>query len=575
MSFPKPGLEELRQVRRQSRGLYWAVALFSIFTNLLMLTGPLYMLQIYDRVLSSRSVETLIALTLLVAFLYGMMGILDYVRGRVMARVGARFQAALDRRVFDAMVRRSAVSNDPAAQTGLADLESIQRLIASPVSMSAFDIPWTPIFLAGITLFHPWLGILAMSGGAVLIVITWINQSLSRRSLNAAGASTHGASLMANGIRNEAETVRSMGMQDAAFERWKRLRDASLIQSVSANDVNGSFTSLTKTLRLFLQSAMLGLGAYLVLLNELTPGAMIAGSILLGRALAPIELAIGQWAVVQRARLGWARLGELLAAVPPQPAKTELPRPKAKLNVQNLTVLPPGETRGSLRAVSFKVEPGVALGVIGPSGAGKSTLARALTGMWPAAGGYVRLDGAALDQYDTDALGNYIGYLPQRIQLFDGTIAENISRLSTQPDDKLIVAAAKKAGVHDMIVEFPDGYDTRLTSGGGRLSGGQIQRIGLARAMYGNPVLLILDEPNSNLDHPGSEALNKAILEHKQAGGSVMVMAHRPSGIQNCDQLLVLDNGMAKAFGPKDQIMREAVKNHMQLQKATGMGGEA
>ncbi|WP_369953685.1 type I secretion system permease/ATPase [Sedimentitalea sp. XS_ASV28] len=569
----KPGRDELREALRQGRTLFWVVGIFSFFANLLMLTGPLYMLQVYDRVLGSRSEETLVALTLLVAFLYGVMGVLDYSRGRIMARVGARFQSALDHRVFDAMVRRSAVAQDPAAQTGLADLEAVQRLISSPVLMAAFDLPWTPVFLAGIILFHPWLGILALSGGAVLIVITLLNQLFSRGPQMQANSATHRASMLSEEIRNEAEMIQSMGMRGAAFERWKSARDASLEESIGANDVGGTFTSMTKTLRLFLQSAMLGLGAYLVLQNEVTAGAMIASSILLGRALAPIELAIGQWPLVQRATKGWNTLADLLEKVPPETQRTELPVPKARLDVQALTIVPPGETRASLKTVSFRVEPGQAVGVIGSSGAGKSTLARALTGVWRPAGGSIRLDGASLDQYAPDDLGRYIGYLPQRVQLFDGTIAANIARLSGQPDSKAVVAAAKKADAHDMIVKLPDGYDTRVSAGGGRLSGGQMQRIALARALYGEPVIIILDEPNSNLDNEGSMALNKAIRDHKAAGGSVLIMAHRPAAIQECDTLLVMDNGTRAAFGPKDKVLKEMVANHEQLKKSSSMGG--
>ena len=567
------GREELRNARRQSRGLYWAVGLFSFFANMLMLTGPLFMLQVYDRVLGSRSEATLAALSLLVVFLYGVMGVLDYTRGRIMARVGARFQAALDHRVFDAMVRRSSVSNDPVAQTGLADLESVQRLISSPVLMAAFDIPWTPIFLAGIMLFHPWLGFLAMGGGAVLVIITILNQMLSRQPVLKANTAAHRANLMSEQIRNESELIQSMGMRGAAFRRWRVARDASLSESVTSNDIGGTFSSMTKTLRLFLQSAMLGLGAYLVLQGEMTAGSMIAGSILMGRALAPIEMAIGQWPLVQRAQKGWNNLADLLEKTPVEMQRTALPKPRARLDVHGLTVEPPGDTRASLKTVSFKVEPGQAVGVIGPSGAGKSTLARALTGVWRAAGGIVRLDGAGLDQYAPDVLGQHIGYLPQRVQLFDGTIAENIARLSPEPDAEKVVAAAKKAAAHDMIVQLPDGYDTRVSASGGRLSGGQMQRIALARALYDDPVIVILDEPNSNLDNDGSMALNQAIRSIKAEGRACLIMAHRPAAIQECNMLLVLDHGTRAAFGPKDKVLREMVVNHEELQKTAAMGG--
>ncbi|SEG20691.1 ATP-binding cassette, subfamily C [Jhaorihella thermophila] len=569
---PMQGRDELKRALGQGRHLYWFVALFSFFANLLMLTGPLYMLQVYDRVLGSRSEATLIALTLLVAFLYGVMGILDYSRGRIMARLGARFQSALDRRVFDAMVRRSAVSNDPVAQTGLADLESVQRLIASPVLMSIFDLPWTPVFLFGIFIFHPWLGWLAVAGGALLILITLFNQIFSRTPVLKAGIATQRAGLVADEIRNEAETIQSMGMRGAAFLRWKGRRDESLTETVKSGDVSGRFSSLTKTLRLFLQSAMLGLGAYLVLRGEVTAGTMIAASILLGRALAPIEIIIGQWPLVQRARRGWKTLAELLGKVPPEAPRTALPKPRARLQVQGLTVVPPGDTRAQLKSVSFTVEPGQAVGVIGPSGAGKSTLARALTGVWMPAGGAIRLDGATLDQYDPDVLGRHVGYLPQQVRLFEGTIAENIARLDPNRDDEKIVAAAKKAAAHEMILQLPDGYDTMVSPGGGRMSGGQMQRIALARALYADPVIVILDEPNSNLDAEGSAALNRAIRQIKEDGRAVIIMAHRPAAIQECDTLLVLEHGTATAFGPRDEVLRKMVANHEQLQRATALG---
>ncbi|MCE8515149.1 type I secretion system permease/ATPase [Ruegeria pomeroyi] len=567
------GAEELRAARRQSRGLYWFVALFSFFANLLMLTGPLYMLQVYDRVLGSRSEQTLVALSLLVVFLYGVMGILDYTRGRVMSRAGARFQEALDQRVFDAMVRRSAVAQDPVAQTGLADLESVQRFIASPVAMAIFDMPWTPIFLFAIAIFHPWLGLLAVVGGALLIAITGFNQLFSRKPALHAAIANNRASKMGDEIRTEAETIQSMGMRGAAFGRWRKARLASLNDGLTAGDVMGRFSTLTKTLRLFLQSAMLGLGAYLVLQGEVTPGAMIAASILMGRALAPVEMMVNQWQVVQRALKGWSGLSELLEKVPPENKRMDLPKPKAKLDVQSLTVVPPGDTRAQLKTVSFTVQPGQAVGVIGPSGSGKSTLARALTGVWRPAGGTVRLDGAALDQYDADVLGQHIGYLPQRVQLFEGTIAENIARLSGTPDPEKVVAAATKAAVHEMILQLPDGYDTHITAGGGRLSGGQMQRVGLARALYDDPVIVILDEPNSNLDNEGSVALNKAIRSLKEAGKSVLIMAHRPAAIAECDMLLVLDHGTRVAFGPKDKVLREMVTNHQVIQQNKTMGG--
>lgn len=565
------GVAELRAARHESRGLFWVAGLFSVFVNLLMLTGPIYMLQIYDRVLGSRSVATLIALTVLMGFLFLIMGVLDYARGRVLARIGAKFQAHLDRRVFSAVLRREAANPGGAQRNtnALRDLEAVQRVLSSPVFTAVYDIPWTPVFLAGILFFHPWLGYLAMSGGGVLIMITILNQMLTVGPRKAANAAAMRADHLAEQLRSEAEMVRALGMSDTAFERWHRARTSSLNDTILSSDRAGQFTAISKTFRMFLQSAMLGLGAYLVLQGALSPGAMIAGSILLGRALAPVDMVIGQWHMIQRARQGWHGLVELLGQIKPEAPRTRLPRPAGHLKAENLTVVPPGQSQASLRMVSFEILPGQALGVIGPSGAGKSTLARAITGVWRPAGGKIRLDGAALDNFDPAVLGQHIGYLPQRVQLFDGTIAENIAGLSTEPDPDAVVQAAKKAAAHDMILTLPDGYDTRMSVGGGMLSGGQMQRIGLARAMYGNPVVLVLDEPNSNLDNEGSQALNLAVREMKAAGGAVLVMAHRPSAITEVDLLMVLDHGMVKAFGPRDEVLAQTVQNAEAIRATT------
>lgn len=568
------GRAELIATRKESRSLYWMVAIFSFFVNLLMLTGPLYMLNIYDRVLSSRSFETLIALSVLVAFLYAMMGILDFVRGRIMGRVGARFQASLDRRVFGAVLKATTLNRAPReAATGLRDLEAVQRLITSPALMALFDLPWVPLFFLGIFIFHPLMGILAVTGAVVLLLVALLNQLTTRKPLEAANAAGFASEQLGAHIRSESEMVHSLGMRGAAFDRWQIARGRSLDTTIEAADASGTFTALTKSFRLFLQSAMLGLGAYLVLMNELSPGAMIAGSILLGRALAPIELLVGQWALFQRAREGWRNLSVLLGHIPPDEPRTELPKPQAKIVADQVTVVPPGEQQAALRMISFTVAPGQAVGVIGTSGAGKSTLARVLTGVWRPAGGKIRLDGAALDQYDPDVLGQHVGYLPQRVQLFDGTIKENIARMSMTPDDAEVIAAAKTADAHEMILKFPDGYDTRVSATSGRLSGGQIQRIGLARALYGDPVIVVLDEPNSNLDNDGSTALNKAIKALKAKGRVVFIMAHRPSAIQECDLLLVLENGARRAFGPKDEVLAEIVKNHGDIKRSTGKAG--
>ncbi|WP_194097850.1 type I secretion system permease/ATPase [Marivivens aquimaris] len=568
------GEAELVAARKESRGLYWLVAVFSFVVNILMLTGPLYMMNVYDRVMGSGSVQTLVALTVLVGYLYLCMALTDYVRGRVMGRVGARFQSRLDRRVFEASLRAHSINKAiPQAASGLRDLESIQRFIISPALMSAFDLPFMPIFFAGIFIFHPYLGYLALVGAFVLIMITIANQLSTKVPLENANRQTQASEAMGQLIRSEAEMVQSLGMRNSTFARWKTLREESLAATISAADKGGTFSSLSKALRLFLQSAMLGLGAYLALQGLMSAGAMIAGSILLGRALAPIEQIIGQWANVVRAREGWRNLSVLLSEVPVEQPRTELPKPRAILDAQSVTIVPPGEAQASLRMANFRLEPGNAVGVIGPSGAGKSTLAKAVTGVWRPAGGKIRLDGASLDQYEPDVLGSHIGYLPQRVQLLDGTIKENIARMSPTPDDAAVIKAAKRAAAHEMILKLPDGYDTRVSALGGRLSGGQIQRIGLARAMYGDPVILVLDEPNSNLDNEGSVALNEAIRTFKSEGRCVMIMAHRPAAIQECDMLMMIEGGQVRAFGPKDEVLRSVTRNHQEIIDKSGPGG--
>lgn len=568
------GQAELRAALRQSRGLVAAAVVFSIFVNILMLTGPLYMLQVYDRVLGSRSEATLVALSVLVVFLFLMMGLLDHARGRILARVGARIQDRLDRRVFEASVARAAIApDDPIALSAQRDLEAIQRFWSSPVALALMDMPWTPLFLAAIFIFHPLLGWLAIAGGVLLVVITVANQRLGRQPLIQATTTAAQADRMADRLKTEAELLRALGMTSAAFTRWQTARGTALQAALASGDLGGVFNSVTKTLRLFLQSAILGLGAWLVLQGSLSAGAMIAGSILMGRALSPIEQAIGQWAIFARAREGRASLAVLLSQHAPLALVTALPRPRALLEVEGLSVVPYGSQVPVLRNVSFKLEPGQALGIIGPSGAGKSTLGRALIGAMRPASGKIRLDGAVLDQYDPTVLGGYFGYLPQSVTLFDGTVTDNIARLSAAPDAAKVVAAAKAAAAHDMILRLPNGYDTDITAAGCRLSGGQIQRIGLARALYDTPLILILDEPNSNLDNDGSVALNAAIRQVKSEGRSVIVIAHRPAAIQECDLLLMLEDGQRRAYGPRDEVLRGMVKNHTEIVRKQGPGG--
>ncbi len=471
------GRAELRAAMATCRSHFLAVGIFSFFVNLLMLTGPLFMLQVYDRVLSSRSEATLVALLLLITFLYIMYGLLEYARGRVLARAGGRFQSLLDLRVFDAVLRRSVAPAERARpNTASRDLDAIKALLSGPAPFALFDVPWTPIFLATIFIFHPLLGVIALAGGALLIVIALLNQIRSRQPNGEASMVGAEADNFGESLRQNAEVVQGLGMREIGLARWRALRERASGKQLLASDRSAGFTSSSKALRFYLQSFLLAAGAWLVLQQAISPGMMIAASILMGRALAPIEQAVGQWALFQRAMRGWKSLSEVLEKTPVEASKTQLPAPRGFVDAKNLAVLAPGEQVPVLRGINFSIDPGQALGVIGPSGAGKTTLAKALTGVWWPAAGKVRLDGAALDQWPTEVLGRYIGYLPQEIGLLAGTVAANISRLDPDPDPREIVLAAQRAGAHELLLSLPDGYDTEIGAGGQRLSGGAARR---------------------------------------------------------------------------------------------------
>ncbi|MEL7213507.1 MAG: type I secretion system permease/ATPase [Pseudomonadota bacterium] len=569
------GAAELRKAYAQGRGLLGYAFLFSIFVNLLLLTGPLFMLQVYDRVLTSRSEETLVALFMLVGLLYGLMGVLDFARGRILSRLGAQFQTALDLRVFNAQITRATRPDEQARPaSGLRDLDAIQSLLSSPAMLAFLDVAWTPLFLAALFLFHPMLGWLGLFGAVMLIGLTTVNQYLTRRATLAAQDSHAAAHIIAEDARQASDLIQAQGMTDNIAKRWDVLRQGALIHSIKASDWTGSFTATTKAFRLFLQSAMLALGAWLVLQNQMTAGAMIAASILLGRGLAPVEQSLTHWTVLQRARHAWSNLKALLQNTPEETPRTALPAPTAHLDVNNVFVIPPGGAAPTLRNISFQLVPGEALGVIGRSGSGKTSLAKVLTGIWPATAGDVRLDKAALDQYGSETLGRYVGYLPQNVTLFSGTIAKNIARMSPDPDNAAVIRAAQAAQAHDLIASFPKGYDTLIQGVESQLSGGQRQRIALARAFYGDPVLMVLDEPNAALDADGSDALNRAIHACKAAGGAALIMTHRPMAISECDRLMVLDHGQIAAIGPRDEILRSMLQNggdvHETLIRKTG-----
>ena len=537
------GGREIRAALAESRRLFVSCGLFSVAVNLLMLTGPLFMLQVYDRVLTSRSEATLVALIGIVAFLFLMMGILDHARARVMARAGARLQERLDSRVLRAVLSRSVSPAERARPaTGLRDLETIQRFASGSGPFAFFDAPWTPVFLFALFTFHWMLGLLAVFSGLLLLVIALLNQlGTSRLQVEAGEAAARSAHFVEQ-MRAGSETVQGLGMQDAVVSRSRALRGEMLDRLLSISDRNGLFSVTSKTLRLFLQSMMLGLGAWLAIRGQVTPGIMIAASILLGRALAPIEQAVMQWPSFQRALAARRSLAALLAETPPEPDRTELPAPRALVEVQNLVVAPPGANTAPVRGATLRLEPGQAAGIAGPSASGKSTLARALAGVWRPLGGSVRLDGAELEHYG-DTLGRHVGYLPQEVVLFEGTVAQNIARFSPGADDEDIVAAAKRTGGHEMILGLPGGYDFQVSAGGAALSGGQRQRIAMARAFYGSPVLVVMDEPDSNLDADGTMALARAVEGHKKRGGTVVVVAHRHGAFAQCDIVYLMENG--------------------------------
>lgn len=556
----------LKSAQRQSYGLVATAFVFSVFVNLLMLTGPLFMLQVYDRVLGSRSEETLVALLLLVVFLYSLMWLLDFARTRLLARHGARIQVALDKAVFEVQINHPTLVAPGRSLSR--DLQTVQNHYASPVVPALMDVPFTPLFIGAIFIFHPMMGWMALAGAVVLIAITSLNQRLTARRLAAAQSKIEQGDRFADAALSAREIILSQGMVAPVTDRFLGHRFDGLVQSMTAVDWTGAFSSFTKALRLLLQSLILALGAWLVLGGQITAGAMIAASILLGRALAPVEQLIGRWPQLVQMRTARRSLHDALKAAPASVERTRLPRPAGLLEVSNLTVLRKPGAPPVLSDVSFRVAPGEALGVIGKSGSGKTSIAKTVLGLLQPALGEVRLGQALIAHYADEDLGAHIGYLPQEPVLINGTIAENIARMALRPKSSAVVAAAQKAMAHDLILGLPDGYDTMVDGGELALSGGQRQRIALARALYGDPVLLVLDEPNSALDQDGSDALNAAIRTMKSEGRSVLIMTHRPFAISECDRLMVVDGGAVKAIGPRDHIIRTRMRNADDIQRS-------
>ena len=546
------------------RGAFAAVSAMSGVVNVLALTGSFYMLQVYDRVLTSHSIPTLIALTVIAVGLYLFQGILDVIRGQVLVRLGSHLDRQLTPLVHSVAVQsplRGATRTE--ALQPIRDVDAIRAFLSSQGPLAIFDLPWMPIYLAFVFLMHPWLGVTALAGAVVLIALTYLTERLTsdlqQVTLQAAGARM--AIADAN-VRN-AEVLIAMGIGRRAAERYSRANAAYLANQARASDIAGNLGGVSKVARMILQSAIVGLGAYLSIRGDLTAGAIIAASIASSRALAPIELAIVHWRNFVVARQSYARLQKVLGEVPGSDDPLPLPAPTRSLSLEGVTVAIPGTPRLVLNDASFELKAGQGLGVIGPSAAGKSTLARAIIGLWPLVRGAVRLDGAALDGWSRDELGRHVGYLPQDVELFDGSIAENIGRFESSPESTLIIGAARAAGVHEMILRLPDGYQTQVDPGGAGLSAGQRQRIALARALYRDPFLVVLDEPNSNLDSEGDAALTGAILGVRTRGGIVVVIAQRPSALNAVDMIAAVGAGKIQAFDTKEKVLRKALRRSL------------
>ncbi|KMN10966.1 type I secretion system permease/ATPase [Pseudomonas sp. FSL R10-0399] len=533
---------------------FFNIGLFSAVINLLMLAPALYMLQVYDRVLASGNEMTLLMLTLMILGLFGLMGALEWVRSQVVIRLGTQMDMRLNQRVYDAAFEAQLSTGSPAAGQALNDLTSLRQFATGNALFAFFDAPWFPVYLWVIFMFSPWLGLLALGGAVLLMLLAWLNQRVSQGPLKAASELSVEATQQASAHLRNAEAIEAMGMLATLRGHWLAQHTAFLAQQNLASEKTASVGAWSKGVRLALQSLVLGLGALLAVQGQITAGMMIAGSILMGRVLSPIDQLIGVWKQWTSARLAYQRLESLLQAHPARPPRMALPVPRGELAVEQLSASAPGTRRATLSNLSFTLPAGQVLGVIGPSGCGKSTLARLLIGVWQPLAGKVRLDGAQLSQWDKQQLGPHLGYLPQDIQLFAGTIAQNIARFAQVDADK-VLAAAQMAGVHSLILQMPEGYDTRLGDGGAGLSGGQKQRIGLARALYGLPALIVLDEPNANLDEAGEQALLQAIAQLKQLKRTLILITHKPNVLTLTDQLLILREGQLQAFGPTAKVL--------------------
>ena len=566
---PRPGGQrsEILEVLGRYRSVFWTVGGFSGAINLLYLAPSLYMMQVYDRVLNSRNETTLIMLSLITLGAFAVMAWIEQIRSQVLVRLGNQVDDTLAARVFTAAFERNLRGRSSAAGAAMNDLTQVRQFVTGNGLFAFFDMPWTPIYILVVYFFHPVLGAFVLFGAIVSFLLAWLNERSTKQGLAEANqAAMMGSSFATSNLRN-AEVIEAMGMLPALRNRWKTMQDKLLHKQSEASDRAGFISAAIKFWRLTMQSAVLGIGALLVLENLASPGVMIAASILAGRALAPVDLAIASWKQFSTARTSYQRLSQLLDDFPARSPGMSLPRPSGQLSVQSVIATPPGAQSPVLKGVQFAVQPGEVLVVVGPSASGKSTLARLLVGVWPAQAGKVRLDGADIFTWNKEELGPWIGYLPQDIELFEGSIAENIARFG-DIDAEAVISAATKAGMHEMILRFPKGYDTPIGESGSALSGGQRQRIGLARALYGNPSLIVLDEPNSNLDDAGEQALVRAVMQAKQELRTVVLITHRTSIVGIADTLMVLREGTVHMHGPRQQVL-QALQEAAQKQALT------
>src|SRR3569833_1948756 len=550
------GAAAVRDALRDARRSLAGASVLSAAVNMLMLAGPLYMLQVYDRVLTSRSVPTLAALTIVLVGVYVFQAFLDAIRSRIIARSAALIDVRQRKLAHRAVLQFGGHTNTPpGAHQPVRELDNIRAFMTATGPIAIMDLPWIPVILVHCFLIHPVLGFLSLAGAGSLLVIAIVSERASREPARQVASQSANRAAALEAGRRSSKVVAAMGMTGALSERWASVDERFLIASQRAADIVSKYSSISKGARLLLQSAILGAGAYLVIGQELTAGSMIAASIMMGRALAPVETAVAYWRTFVTARQSIGRLSKSLSSGNSAPCDTDLPAPERLLSVVQAAVSAPGRQSVLVSGVSFELGSGDALGIIGPSGAGKTSLLRALVGVWKPAKGFIRLEGATLDQWDPEKLGSFIGYVPQDSGLFDGTISENIARMDGRPDSSLVLAAAKNAGAHEMILRMPAGYDTRIGETGLALSAGQRQRNALARALYRDPFLIALDEPAANLDQEGELALQRAIRAAKERGAIVMLIALRPSALAECNKVQVLANGLQQAFGLRDEIL--------------------